>query len=64
MFMRLQVREGLCRCASLKKLILARNKLITLPDAIHLTELQVLFFFSPATVLLLLALFIPLLLLL
>ena len=36
------VREGLCRCASLKKLILARNKLITLPDAIHLTELLVL----------------------
>merc|ERR1719284_609367 len=36
------VREGLCRCASLKKLILARNKLITLPDAIHLTELETL----------------------
>ena len=33
---------GLCRCASLKKLILARNKLITLPEAIHLTELLVL----------------------
>ena len=26
----------------MKKLVLARNKLITLPDAIHLTELQVL----------------------
>ena len=36
------IREGLCRCASLKKLILARNKLITLPDAIHLTELETL----------------------
>ena len=36
------IREGLCRCASLKKLILARNKLITLPEAIHLTELEVL----------------------
>ena len=33
---------GLCRCGALKKLILARNKLITLPDAIHLTELDVL----------------------
>ena len=33
---------GLCRCGSLKKLILARNKLITLPDAIHLTELETL----------------------
>lgn len=34
--------EGLCRCGRLKKLILARNKLITLPDTIHLTELDVL----------------------
>ena len=34
--------EGLCRCGSLKKLVLARNRLITLPDAIHLTELEVL----------------------
>ena len=34
--------EGLCRCCALKKLILARNKLITLPDAIHLTELEIL----------------------
>ena len=34
--------EGLCRCGALKKLILARNKLITLPDAIHLTELETL----------------------
>ncbi|XP_073956996.1 FLII actin remodeling protein [Choristoneura fumiferana] len=28
--------EGLCRCGSLKKLNLSCNKLITLPDAIHL----------------------------
>ena len=34
--------EGVCRCGSLKKLVLARNRLITLPDAIHLTELEVL----------------------
>lgn len=30
------------RCGALKRLILARNKLITLPDAIHLTELDTL----------------------
>ena len=34
--------KGLCRCCCLKKLILARNQLITLPDAIHLTELETL----------------------
>lgn len=32
-----------CRCGSLKKLILSGNRLITLPDAIHLlTDLEVL----------------------
>ena len=34
--------ESLCRCGALKRLILARNRLITLPDAIHLTELETL----------------------
>jgi Leucine-rich repeat (LRR) protein len=33
----------LCRCGSLKRLILSGNRLITLPDAIHLlTDLEVL----------------------
>jgi Leucine-rich repeat (LRR) protein len=35
--------EGVVRCGKLKKLILANNRLITLPDAIHLlTDLSVL----------------------
>ena len=33
--------EGLCRCYSLKKLILTSNKLLTLPEAIHYLKLEV-----------------------
>jgi hypothetical protein len=32
--------EGLFRCGSLKKLILSSNCLVTLPEAVHLTELD------------------------
>ncbi|XP_022093580.1 protein flightless-1 homolog isoform X2 [Acanthaster planci] len=35
--------EGLCRCPKLKKLILTKNRILTLPEAIHLiTDLEVL----------------------
>uniref|UniRef100_A0A4W6CID6 Protein flightless-1 homolog n=1 Tax=Lates calcarifer TaxID=8187 RepID=A0A4W6CID6_LATCA len=35
--------EGLCRCGKLKKLVLNKNRLVTLPEAIHfLTELEIL----------------------
>uniref|UniRef100_A0A3B1JZJ3 Protein flightless-1 homolog n=1 Tax=Astyanax mexicanus TaxID=7994 RepID=A0A3B1JZJ3_ASTMX len=35
--------EGLCRCGKLKKLVLNKNRLVTLPEAIHfLSDLQVL----------------------
>uniref|UniRef100_A0A8C1WXN4 FLII actin remodeling protein n=1 Tax=Cyprinus carpio TaxID=7962 RepID=A0A8C1WXN4_CYPCA len=37
------VPEGLCRCGKLKKLVLNKNRLVTLPEAIHfLTDLEVL----------------------
>uniref|UniRef100_A0A8B9L8U4 Protein flightless-1 homolog n=1 Tax=Astyanax mexicanus TaxID=7994 RepID=A0A8B9L8U4_ASTMX len=35
--------EGLCRCGKLKKLVLNKNRLVTLPEAIHfLSDLEVL----------------------
>ncbi|XP_038064629.1 protein flightless-1 homolog isoform X2 [Patiria miniata] len=35
--------EGLCRCPKIKKLILTKNRILTLPEAIHLiTDLEVL----------------------
>ncbi|XP_077979602.1 protein flightless-1 homolog isoform X2 [Glandiceps talaboti] len=34
--------EGLCRCCKLKKLVLNCNRLITLPEAIHFLQLEVL----------------------
>ncbi len=33
--------EGLCRCYSLKKLILHSNNLLTLPEAVHFLKIQV-----------------------
>lgn len=35
--------EGLCRCYSLKRLILTSNKLLTLPEAIHFLKVEVSF---------------------
>lgn len=32
--------QGICNCLKLRKLILNKNRLITLPDAIHFLQLQ------------------------